>query len=301
MHAGPLAAERAVGQAAGAGRADDRHRGAGHGHGLSRAAALAGADGPGLRSAAGGRDRRRARLCADRRVGGARARRPLGRRRRARAPVWSRRAPRRRRDPAPARRGAGQIIAAGARAASGADPARAGTVRPTRARSAAAAATAGRWRPVRPRGLIGAVAAHPGRVLAVAAVLAVGGLGGRHPDRRAVRRDQARAAEHAGAAQPAHARARDRGLGRDRRARSAAPTSPAPTVVSWMIRYENQLLTPLRLPRDARLRALDPVPGAVAARPVLDRQPGDQAERGVSPRRRSISCWPRCRPTSRRR
>ena len=50
-------------------------------------------------------------------------------------------------------------------------------------------------------------------------VLAVLGLGRRHPDLGPVRRHQARAVEHAGAARPAHARAGDRRLRRDRRDR----------------------------------------------------------------------------------
>ncbi len=59
----------------GRGRTDDRGRGARDGDRVPRSAPLAGADGPWLRPAARGRDRGRASLCADRRLGGARARR----------------------------------------------------------------------------------------------------------------------------------------------------------------------------------------------------------------------------------
>ena len=54
----------------------------------------------------------------------------------------------------------------------------------------------------------------------------------------------------------------------------------------------------LRLPRDQGLRARDPVPGAVAAGPVLApaAQPTQNALLGPQRRRRSTACWPPCRP-----
>ena len=86
-------------------RADDRDRRAGHGRRIPGAAAVAGPDGPRVRRAADRRDRDRARVRADRGVGGAGAE------------------PARRREASPARRG-------GARA----EPPRAGRDRRVRAR-----------------------------------------------------------------------------------------------------------------------------------------------------------------------
>ena len=63
-----------------------------------------------------------------------------------------------------------------------------------------------------------------------------------------------------------------------------APNVATPTVIGWMIRYERRAAEPLRLPGDQGLRAGDAVPGAVAARPVLDGQPGD--DQGAAERRR---------------
>ena len=256
----PVDAEEAVARAAGRAAPTIATAALATATGLPRAAALAGADGAGLRPAARGRDRDRARLRAD-----APAPAALGAGASATAAVVGRVAARRGGDrrfgDRPARRTRGAAGAARDRAA--APGARAGRT--------SAALGMGRS----PRGR----SAQPGpRAGASLPCWRVGRLGRRHADRGPVGRHQARALEHAGAAQPAHARAGHRRLGRDRRHRARAPNVATPPTVELDDQLRERAAHPLRLPRDAGLRARDAVPGAVAARPVLDRQPVDAAE-----------------------
>ena len=163
-------------------RADHRDGRARHGGRVPGPAALAGADGARIRPAADRRDRRRARMCADRRDGGdGPAFRAAAAERSSRAAALAR-CPRR----------------VGARR--GGDPER-------RRRSGHRAGARGRaGRPGR-----GGAPARPGARRRAAARRAR--VGGRHADLGPVRRDQARAGEHAGAPEPAHARERHRRVG----------------------------------------------------------------------------------------
>ncbi len=111
--AGPISAKRAVAEAAGPGRPDDRHRGPGHGDRLPGPPALARAHGPGLRPGTGGGHRGRAGLRPERRGRGPGPGRPRARRARRFAP-WG---PRDRDRRAP--QGARAAGAAAAGAASG--------------------------------------------------------------------------------------------------------------------------------------------------------------------------------------
>ncbi len=99
-------------------------------------------------------------------------------------------------------------------------------------------------------------------------------LGRRHADAGPVRRDQARAVEHAGAAEPAHARARHRRVGRDRRARALEQRRDAEDD-QLDGRLREHAARALRLRRGEGVLERDAVPGAVAARPVLLGEPGD--------------------------
>ncbi len=185
------APREAVAQAAGAGRAHDRHRGAGHGDRVPRPAAVAGADGAGLRSDPGGGDLRRAGLRADRRVGGAGARRSRRRHRRRLACGAPARSSAGDRGSRPSVRGAQSILAA--RRAD--DPGAAGSWRRAlrrRRRTGApvAAPVAGRR-----AGAAGGGGDAASRPRAGAGRRAGGGrVGRRHADRRPVRRHQAGAA-----------------------------------------------------------------------------------------------------------
>ena len=193
-------------------------------------AAVAGADGPGLRAAAGGRDRGRAGLRADRRLGRAGAQR-------ARGGHARRLAARRLRDASAPLRGpggAGRGLARGPGAAVGAGRRAAGAVsaRPRGTRDRLAPHSLGRRARPRPGPRAGQPRARggdrrgdpqPGRVLADRpAVLALAGWIADTQTARPVRRDQARAVEHARAARPAHAGEGDRRVGRDRRHRPRA-------------------------------------------------------------------------------
>ena len=165
------------------GRADDRDRRAGDGDRLPRAAALAGADGPRLWPAARGRDRGRACMRADGRVGRDRAPRPRWRRARRLVARRRRDPPRSRRADSPARQAPG-VVACHERPAHKAAPAHGG---------AAAHGDAGA---APERGVASGARAGDRRSAGSA------GLGRGHPDRGPVGRHQARAVEHAGAAQP---------------------------------------------------------------------------------------------------
>ena len=126
-------------------------------------------------------------------------------------------------------RGAGEIAAAWRvarvlrRSAAGSGRCSAVTgARPARGRRAAAGRIPRRrrWPGARAGRLIAAVMRHPGRVLAVAAVLAVAGWVA--DTQTAVQSDVTKLVpdEHAGAAQPPHAGEGDRRVGRDRRHRA---------------------------------------------------------------------------------
>ena len=229
------------------GCADDRHRGAGNRHRLPRAAAVAGADGAGLRGPAGRGDRDRARGGADSRLGGARGRDRNG------GFIGA------------SMRGAAEILrGAGAKLAS---------LRPRRRASSRRADRA----PSSRRFAVGRILA--GSVRAPAADPRRGArarrrrVGRRHADVGPDRRDQARPVEHARAAGPAHARERHRRLGRDRRdgPRSQRRHADRDRLDDPL---RERAAHPLRLPGGKGLREGDAVPGAVVARPVLDGKPG---------------------------
>ena len=97
-------------------------------------------------------------------------------------------------------------------------------------------------RPVRPRGLIGAVAAHPGRVLAVAAVLAVGGWVA--DTQTAVQSDVTKLVPpNMPALRNLRTLERVTGVSGEIDVTVSGANVASPTVVGWMIGYENQLLT----------------------------------------------------------
>ena len=165
--------------------ADNRDRRAGHGRGIPRPAAVAGPDGPRVRRAVDRRHRDRARVRADDGIGGARAEPSPG------AVLWG---------PGATAPGSGRSHCVGA--------GRGGDHR--RGPGAGRCLTASGWR----RSKRGRGGGAPARArVAGGAGPGRGRLGCRHADVRSVRRDQARAVEHAGAEELANARTRDRRVG----------------------------------------------------------------------------------------
>ena len=147
------------------------------------------------------------------------------------------------------------------------------------------------------RGVLGSIVRTPGPRPRRRRAAGRARLGGRHPDLGPVRRDQARSREHAGAAEPAHARARHRRLRRDRRGGRCRRRRHAP---GGRLDAELRQRAPaaLRLSGDQRLRLLDPVPGAVASRSVLGRHPERRPPRRRPASPRSAACSRPCPPIS---
>lgn len=140
---------------------------------------------------------------------------------------------------APARRGAGEILAPAWRGA-----AQILTAPIRRSRDA----HSGRRRrlrtvsSVRPEGLLGALTAHPGRVLAVAAVLALGGWAA--DTQTAVQSDVTKLVPpNMPALRNLRTLERVTGVSGEIDVTVGGTNVASPSVVGWMIRYENQLLT----------------------------------------------------------
>ena len=164
----------------------------------------------------------------------------------------------------------------------------------SRARRLARSGRGRRWR--------GAVR-RPERVLAVGLVLAAARLGRRHADVGPDRRDQAGAVEHAARCGTCARSSGSTGVvGRDRRDGPRRATSPTPSVDRMDDPLRERAAGALRL-RSRRKGCAqgDAVPGALAARPVLDaarrapsqappsaaddQRPARGPSRGTSPRR----------------
>lgn len=157
---------------------------------------------------------------------------------------------------APARRGAAQILSAAGAALTDAGQG-AGQILSRGARPLAAPIRRSpgtrdpRWgrrrrlrgvRPVRTEGLLGAVAAHPGRVLAVAAVLAIGGWVA--DTQTAVQSDVTKLVPpNMPALRNLRTLEQVTGVSGEIDVTVGGANVATPSVVGWMIRYENQLLT----------------------------------------------------------
>jgi len=154
---------------------------------------------------------------------------------------------------APGRRGAAQIFAAAGAtltdAGRGARQILSRGVRPPAAPVRRSPGTRDpRWgrrrgvRPGRAEGLLGAVAAHPGRVLAVAAVLAIGGWVA--DTQTAVQSDVTKLVPpNMPALRNLRTLERVTGVSGEIDVTVGGANVASPSVVGWMIRYENQLLT----------------------------------------------------------
>ena len=155
-------------------------------------------------------------------------------------------------------------------------------------------------RPARPAARLLAPAARPGRVLALAAVLAV--LGWVADTQTAVQSDVTKLVPTSmPALRNLNTLEQVTGVSGEIDVTVRAADVATPAIVKWMISYENQLLTPLRLRRGEGLRPRHPVPGPVAARPVLHRQPvGCRRQPRASPQISAPARRRACR-TSRRR